>query len=346
MEKQQIYDTIIKNLPIGFTIVDEKGITIDLNEAAEKITGYSKNEVIGKPHLEIFHGTHDKKVCPLFVYAFKRQEPMISIESTIKKKDGEPITILLTATPIYDHEENFLGGFELFRDISIVKKLESERKYIFSSLAHDMKNPIVASLGFLSRLLAGKVEKQQQQSYLELIRNELKTAEELITNFLNFSRFEEKEYKPTPAPFNIADAINKQIGHAKILADEKNINLVTELPVNTLPAINADAEMIQRVVNNLLDNALKFTNPEGTITVRLFNREKDFLIQIADTGIGMPNDQIPYVFEAFYQGVRDQKGSGLGLSIAKTIVEAHGGEIWAECTLGKGCTFSFTLPKR
>ncbi|MCL4536018.1 MAG: HAMP domain-containing histidine kinase, partial [Nitrospirae bacterium] len=108
---------------------------------------------------------------------------------------------------------------------------------------------------------------------------------------------------------------------------------------------NADAMLIGRVITNLLDNAIKYTNPGGAVTISLIDGDGDVIVRLKDTGIGISEDHLPYIFDAFYRGKRDLKGSGLGLSIAKTIVEAHGGRIWVESIPGKGSTFSFTLPK-
>jgi signal transduction histidine kinase len=272
-------------------------------------------------------------------------EPIKAIEGNIIHKDGNPITLLITAAPIFNHEGNFIGGVELFRDITIQKKLEREQRNILSMFVHDMKNPLVASLGFLSRLLGGKVEKEKQRGYLELIRDELKTVEGFITHYMDFVRLESKEYKPQPVPFDLVEVIKKQIEHVKILADEKDINIVIDFPMDTSTDVNADKVMIERVITNLLDNAIKFTGKEGQISIKLFSRDKDFLFEIQDTGVPIPKDQIPYIFEPFYRGVREQKGSGLGLAISKTIIEAHGGKIWLESSKEKGNTFKFFLPK-
>jgi len=345
MDKQKIYETIIQNLPIGFTIVDEKGTTIDFNESAEKITGYSRGEIIGKSHLKIFHGTSDKNACPLLKHSINLQKPLEAIESNILSKNGSPVTVLITAAPVFNQRGIFIGGVELFRDITIQKKLEREQKNILSMLVHDMKNPLVASLGFLSRLLKGKVEKQQEYSYLELIQDELRTVEGFITHYLDFVRLERKEYQPQPAPFDIVEVIAKQIEKVKILADEKNINIIKAFSAEKGTDVNADQVMIERVITNLLDNAIKFTPDGGKINIRLLSKDKDFLFEIQDTGIAIPKDQIPYLFEPFYRGVREQKGSGLGLAISKTIIEAHGGRIWVESSATKGNTFRFSLPK-
>jgi two-component system phosphate regulon sensor histidine kinase PhoR len=342
---RQVCETIVKNLPIGFTVIDEDGAIIDLNDSAEKITGYKKEDIIGKSHLEIFHGTSDKNACPLFSHLFDLHKPIEAIESTIKNKDGDEIILLITAAPMFDDKGKFIGGVELFRDITIVKRLERERQYLLSALVHDMKNPITASLGFLSRIFAGKADQQKQKDYLELIIGELKTVEQLITNFLDFAKIEAKEIKLIPTPFNIIKAISQQIENVEVIAKEKDIRLIIESPDHEIPEIVVDGAMIQRVIISLLDNAIKFTSSGENIIVRLIDRAKDFVVEVQDTAVSIPRDQFPYIFEPFYHRVREQKGSGLGLFIAKKIVEAHGGQIWVKSADGKGNIFGFTLPK-
>jgi signal transduction histidine kinase len=141
------------------------------------------------------------------------------------------------------------------------------------------------------------------------------------------------------------NALQENIGAEKGELNKKHIEISFEHP-NTLPIINADTIMINRVITNLLDNALKYTNSGGTIMINLSDRQEDILVQITDTGIGISKEHLPYIFDTFYQVNADSKGSGLGLSIVKKIVEAHGGKIWVESEPGKGSTFSFTLPKK
>ncbi len=348
MEKQQVYDTLIENLPVGFSIVDMDGVIVDFNHAAEKITGYPKREVMGKSHLEILHGSSDRESCPLFAFVLLRQKEAIAVETMIKRKDGVPVILLVTTAPLFDNMGNLTGGIEIFRDITEVKRLERERKNILSMFAHDMKNPVTTSGGFLSRLLSGKAGTltEKQRSYLEIMKDELDTLSGLITDFLEFSRLEAKMYKPVLVPFNIGMDIQKNIGAFGIEADAKGMDLSFESPEAMVLFIDADAMMINRVIRNLLVNAIKYSNPGGTVTVRLLERDDDIIVQVIDRGIGISEDHLPYIFDAFYRVRRDTRGSGLGLSIAKTIVEAHGGRIWAESSPGKGSTFSFTLPKR
>ena len=348
MGKEQIYELIINNLPIGFSIVDEAGAIVEFNQAAEEITGFSRQEVLGKYHFAILHGTADAAACPLLHLTLKRHEQSVASESVIQKKNGDFISISVTTFPLFDHAGTFIGGVELFRDISAYKKLAKERKNILSMFAHDMKNPVMTSAGLLSRILSGKtgVVTEKQKDYLEMVHDNLDKLEKLIRNFLEFSRLETKEYLPARQVYAMQPAIKKLIDMAGIEAEKKGIKLIYEAPAEFPVLIEADAMMLDRVISNLLMNALKYTEAGGCITITLSDGEKEILLRVADTGAGIPEMHLPHIFDAFYRVSHDTGGSGLGLSIAKGIIEAHQGRIWAESAVGKGSTFSFTLPKR
>jgi len=348
MEKQKIYNAVIQNLPVGFSIIDKNGIIVDFNPAAAVITGYSRDEVIGKPHFEILHGTSDRDACPVLKHALSRKEETIAAEATIRKKNGDHVVLSVTTFPLIDDNGDLSGAVELFRDISDAKRLEREQKNILSMFAHDMKNPITTSGGFLSRLLSGKAGAltEKQKSHLETIRDELYRVSDLLAGFLEFSRIEAKAYVPAPRPFDIEKDLRRNIEAAKIEADRKGITVLFEVSGKIQPSLLADPAMIGRVIANLLDNAIAYTDTGGTISVGLSETDSAILVSIADTGRGIPEDKLPYIFDAFYRISRDSKGSGLGLFIVKTIIDAHGGRIWVESIPGKGSTFSITLPKQ
>jgi PAS domain S-box-containing protein len=344
----QLYQAILTNLPVGFSLVDQEGIILEFNPAAEQLTGYSRDEILGKSHLQIFHGSSDPHSCPLFSQAFERHTSSIATEGILKKKSGEVITLSLTIFPLFDDAGNFLGGVELFRDITEIKQKERERKNFLSMLVHDMKNPIVTGEGFLNRLLAEKAGPltEKQKDYLSIIRDETAKLQRIVADFLDFSKFERNEYQPAPAPYNLEEALDHRIEAMRVMAEKKNLHLFFEYGQESLPIIYADAAMIDRAISNLLDNAIKFTEPGGAVTVRLVNRSEDVLVEFSDTGIGIQPEDLPCVFDAFCRIDKKVEGSGLGLSIAKAIVNAHGGTISVESQPGKGSTFRFTLPKK
>jgi PAS domain S-box-containing protein len=346
MEKQQIYDVVIQNLPVGFSIVDKDGIIVDFNPAAEEITGYSRDTVIGKPHFDILHGALDRDACPVLKHALLLKEQAVAVETVIKKKNGEKTTLSVTTAPLFDERGGLSGAVELFRDVSVRKQREREKKNILSMFAHDMKNPITTAGGYLARLLSGKAGllTDKQKASVETIRDELYKVTDLIADFLEFSRIEAKAYMPVPRPCNIEKDLNAAVEAVKIEAEKKGISTAFEVSRHIPPLILVDPAMIGRVIANLLDNAIAYTGTGGAITVRLSEKNNEILVSITDTGRGIPEDRLPYIFDAFYRVSRDTKGSGLGLFIAKTIIEAHGGRIWVDSMRDRGSTFSFTLP--
>jgi PAS domain S-box-containing protein len=351
-EFRQVHEIIVTSLPVGFSRVDQNGIVREFNPAAEKITGYQKQEVMGTSHLSIIHGSSDPEACPLFTHAFKERTPSIATETEIRRKNGEPITLAVTTAPLFDAEGNFIGGVELFRDITELKRLERERKNFLAMIAHDMKNPVIVAGGFLRRMAAGKVgpATEKQKPYIKIILEEIKKLKSLLSDLSEFSRLEREKYTPDKIPYNIEKTLRSQIESFNVQAENQNIAVHLEMPEKGLPVINADPAMVDRIVTNLLNNAIKYTNPGGSVTLRAFVREDDLLIEVSDTGIGIAADDLPFIFDAFYKVRRGPKekratGTGLGLHICKKIVEAHGGVIAVESTYGKGTVFRFTLPK-
>jgi len=232
---------------------------------------------------------------------------------------------------------------ELENKLGEIRKLERERKSVLSMFAHDIRNAIIPSSWLVKRFLSGKTRDLKDD--LALINDNLETAEDLLTGFIEFSRFETKGYLPARGDFDVRASVLKQVEGTRSEAAQKNIRVECLFSTEPLPVILADERMIQRVITNLLANAIKYTNHGGTVSVRVQDSDREILLEIQDTGIGIPDKHIPFIFDAFYRVSTDHKGSGLGLVIARTIIEAHGGKIWVESKPGTGSTFSFTLPR-
>jgi signal transduction histidine kinase len=255
---------------------------------------------------------------------------------------GDANSAMLLKSIQYAIERNKMV-MELRNNVREIRRLEKERENILSMFAHDIKNAIVPSTLLLSRTLSGKSSVADND--MASVRDELIKAEHLLADFIEFSRLRTKEYKPVLGPFDIEATVRKQLEVNKLKAGEKNIKMALEFSEEPFPIVTADEAMIERVIANLLDNAVKYTPAGGSVNIRVRNMETSVLVQVQDAGIGIPEDYMPHIFDAFYRAPGTEKGSGLGLSIAKTIVTAHGGEIWVESKSDKGSTFSFTLPR-
>ncbi len=182
MANKELYEIIVNNLPHGFMAVDRNGITVDFNKAAEQITGFSRDEVIGKSHMELFHDSSNNNDCPLWRHAFEHRQEMLSVEHVITKKTGEQAILSVSIAPLFDADGSFAGGIELLSDVSDQKKRERERKNVLSMFAHDMKNSVLIASGFVCRLEALKCGPltESQCSALGTVRQELAALEKMI----------------------------------------------------------------------------------------------------------------------------------------------------------------------
>jgi PAS domain S-box-containing protein len=346
--RQKILEIIIENLPHGLLLVDGNGMITEFNRAAEDISGYSRRDVIGRRHAELFGCGLDKDACLITRAAFRGSGDIESMELPLGKKNGETITVAATLFPLFDSDGDFMGGVELFMDISARKKKERERKNMLSMFAHDMKNPIVVAKGFLSRLMCGKAGDltPEQREYCMMIETEMNRVHELIMDFLQFSRFEAREYVPEYSTFCLKTELARLLESERVLAEKRAVTISGDTPEGSALEITADLSMVKRVMSNLLDNAIRHSFPGGLVTVTVNETDEFLVISVRDHGVGIAEDHMPFIFDAFYRAGKDSKGTGLGLFISRTIVEAHGGRIWAESAPGKGSCFHFTLPRK
>ncbi|HSB51371.1 MAG TPA: HAMP domain-containing sensor histidine kinase, partial [Dissulfurispiraceae bacterium] len=165
-----------------------------------------------------------------------------------------------------------------------------------------------------------------------------------IAGFLEFSRVESKDLKAVMLPFDVKTELYKIVEMAKPAASRKEIKVLVDIKESAPDTITADAALIVRAIKNLLDNAIKYTQQGGSVTARLMKEGTTTLIEIADTGIGIGQDHLPFIFDPFYRAGEDARGWGLGLAFVKKGIEAHGGAVTVKSSPGKGSTFTISLP--
>jgi len=191
---------------------------------------------------------------------------------------------------------------------------------------------------------------EQQKGYIQKINQGVDMMARLVNNLLDLGRIEagvglNLELAP------IVDIVERVANALQLQAAQKHIALITEFPQQTLPLVEADPALLRQALQNLLENAIKFTRPDGKVLVRVQLQPAvgGLLIQVIDNGIGISPMDLPRLFEKFYRGAqqsKDERGTGLGLAIVRSIAERHGGRAWAESQLGKGSTFYLSLPLR
>lgn len=223
---------------------------------------------------------------------------------------------------------------------------EQKRHEFISSISHDLRSPLTSIMGYLQAIIDGVIPEDKIPKYLNIIYSETERLNKMSNTILDLSKNKLNGAKLKYSTFNINELLELVASTLKVKAFDKNISINFE-NTNTQIIVYADYEKIQRVIYNLLDNAIKFTNKNGKIILKTEEREQKAYISIIDNGIGMKENEQTRVFDRLYKadssrGI-DKTGSGLGLSIVKEFIKAHNQEIFVKSKLGKGSTFTFTL---
>jgi signal transduction histidine kinase len=240
---------------------------------------------------------------------------------------------------------------ELERATKEIIKLEEEKKrflLFLSVAAHDLKAPLTAIQGYLWVMLGGYSGElnEKQQGMMERSSLRIKELLNLISNLLDIPRIETGQIIQEMKDVSLLDIITTSVEDLRQIAEDKGLTIIIQLP-KKLPKINCADARIKQVMLNLLDNAIRYTQ-EGSITVKVSEHDKKIKVEVMDTGLGIPKEDIPKLFQDFFRASNtESKGTGLGLAISRRIIEAHNGEIWVEspCSENKcGSNFAFTLP--
>jgi two-component system phosphate regulon sensor histidine kinase PhoR len=245
-------------------------------------------------------------------------------------------------------------GEKQARDLAAMQKLERVRSEFLANVSHELRTPIFAVQGFLETLLDGAVDDPKvNRDFIERAQGQAGRLNALLSDLIDISRIESGEMRMSFRIFDIQPFLRDLITEMKGIAHNKEIELyftANILPHHEVPVFG-DKERIKQVLVNLIDNAIKYTNSQGTVRVELINQSPvydEVTITVSDSGIGISSEHLPRLFERFYRVDKDRSrnspgGTGLGLAICKHIVEAHKGKIWVESEPGKGSAFSFTL---
>jgi signal transduction histidine kinase len=219
------------------------------------------------------------------------------------------------------------------------------REEMLALVSHDLRSPLNTITMGASALLEESTERRASHAkYLQLIKRAAEQANVMIKNLLDVSGIESGNFSVDPTPLAVSDILKQVRDQFLPIVTEASIALKYELS-SDVNLVLADATELQRVFSNLVGNAIKFTPEGGVITLRAERAADEVRFSVVDTGVGIPREHIPLLFDRYWQAKRgDRRGAGLGLSIAKGIVEAHNGSIWVESETGKGATFGFSLP--
>lgn len=238
----------------------------------------------------------------------------------------------------------------ILHDMSKEKEADKVKSEFISTITHELRTPLTSIEGFVSLILARKVGDipPKQEEFLNIVQAQSKNLKKMIQNLLEFSRFVTGKMKMEKSVTLVKDVLEGVLIGTKPQIEKKKLDL--SLNINEqIPDVMADSEKLAMVISNIIGNAIKFSHEGGKLTIKMAKDGKNLLFSVSDTGLGLSKENLEKIFERFYQVdsslTRKVGGAGVGLAVAKEIVEAHGGRIWAESAgKGKGVTVSFTLP--
>ncbi len=227
--------------------------------------------------------------------------------------------------------------------------METTRNTFMANVAHDLRTPMTTISGFIDNILIGAIPKENESYYLGIIKEEVKRLSRLVSSLLDITRLQAGDRKLVMADFDICELARLILISFEQKIDSKKLNVEFECEEERMP-VNADRDAIYQILYNICDNGVKFAAEGGNYRIRIKNADKKkILISVYNTGEGISPDDYPYIFERFYKADRsrgiDKNGVGLGMYIARTIIEAHGEKIWVESNQHEFCEFFFTLPK-
>lgn len=334
---------IITNFTDGLLVFDKEGKLSLINPKAKEFFNVKEDEdLIGNsvPNLS-------KK--PSF-------EPLVQLlGNNIKKISRKELSIskelVIEVSTVHIYREGEIAGeLVILHDITREKMVERMKTEFVSISAHQLRTPLSAIKWTLKMLLDGDLGKisDEQREFIQKTYQSNERMIKLINDLLNVTRIEEGRYLYKPTMANIEDIVQSVIDSLKDELKRKNLEFEFKKPETKLPQIKVDVEKVSLAVQNLVENAIRYTKSGGKIIVVLSGDENEIKFKIKDTGIGISKEQQKRIFTKFFRATNavrlETEGSGLGLYITKNIINAHGGKVWFESEEGKGTTFFFTLP--
>ncbi|MDD5422354.1 MAG: ATP-binding protein [Candidatus Omnitrophota bacterium] len=332
---------IFSSMVEGVIIIDREGRIVSINPTIEKIFGVLKKDAHGRAFLETIRNNDISEV----INAVLRDGQVASAHIELVY----PIRGIfeVNAAPIFDNED-VSGCLVVIHDITQIRRLETIRSDFIANVSHELKTPLTSIKGFVETLLDGAVDdRENSREFLRIIQEHAERLNSLVDDLLSLSHLESKEIALEKKEIHLRRLAEGIILGFKSQLRKKSIEVMNELAPGI--SVMADENRIEQVLTNLIDNAIKFNKDKGSI--RIVGEEKDGEVKITveDSGAGIPEKDIPRIFERFYRvdkaRSRELGGTGLGLSIVKHIVELHGGKVGVESVEGFGSKFYFTLPK-
>lgn len=332
--------SIIESMESGLIMVDSTGRVSLANRAFERMFGVPAADIIGVSYKRL---TYPYDLTALITEC---AESGSRIRKEIHLYYPEERMLEANLAPMWV-EKNGVGVVIVFHDLTAIRRLEQLRRDFVANVSHELKTPITSILGFAETLLDGALKDPDTcREFLKIIHDESLRLQRLIGDLLDLARIESKKLQLNLKTISVDSLIQSAV---KTIEDQIRAKGQTlEVKIAEPFEIEVDPDRFRQIVLNLLSNAMTYTPQGGAITLEVNREQRRFILQVTDTGVGIPPEDLPRIFERFYRvdkaRSRDSGGTGLGLAIVKHLVEVHHGEIDVKSKVGKGTTFTLSFP--
>ena len=362
-ESQLKDETLMRSMGEGVVVVDTARRIKLFNQALSAMTGWTEADTLNLNVNTILklQDASDQLVTDAndgFSSAWQTGKTEFRDNLFVLTKNQKKLTVSVSTSPIWNQAHQISGGIAVIRDITTQKEAERLRSEFISTASHEMRTPVATIEGYLSLALNPKSATidARAQGYLNKAHEAAVYLGSLFHDLLNVTQIEDNRVSSHPVVFNLSDTVKQVTDDLRLQAEQHGLKLLMlassandakQKLVVPIYNVTADPERIHEVLQNLIDNAIKYST-SGSITVSLSKDGEMIVTTVADQGIGIPEENQAHLFEKFYRvdssATRTIGGTGLGLFIARRLIEIYGGRIWVESKPGQGAKFSFSLP--
>src|SRR5262245_816456 len=342
---RQMTDAAIDSLYDPVIVTDADGRVLRTNAAAEPLFGPGR-ETVGKPIREV---ARDVRVAGAVADVLRSERPVASESAAAVVPwavDGSKRAFRLRSTPMRDSDRRLIGAVTLFEDITHLNEISRLKSEFIAAASHELRTPLTSVQMGVHLLLEGTVGplNDRQRRVLQVCSEDVARLERLMRGLLDLSRIESGSTATNRSPQSARALVGEAVDSVRLQMERQGISVAVEAP-NDLPLVSADRDQIVRVLTNLLVNAMNASSNGGTITVRASPRTDGIAFEVIARGVGIEPQYLSTIFEPFIRVPNAPPGgSGLGLTISKRIVDAHGGRLTVQSQPGRGSNFTFTLP--
>ncbi len=349
--EKELLSVTFSSMGDGVIVVDPEKRIVLFNRVAETLAGWEFERVQDRGLDEIFHIVDERT-------RLEVESPVDKVLKSSRAELGADFEVLLAmdggerpisskAAPIRSSDGAVTGIVMLFRDVAREREIERLKQDFISSISHELRTPLTSIKAYTETILSdSNMPEETKRQFLGIIDEESNRLADLIEGLLEVSRIESGTMQIVREPVDIVAAARKVLTALQALADKKNIRLESDIDDN-LAIFEGDEDKIQSALTNLVNNAIKFTPRDGRVCVSVRQRDDQLVMRVSDTGMGIPKEALPRIFDRFYRVPHPGKhiqGTGLGLAIVRKIVTMHGGRIEVESELNRGTTFTIFLP--